>query len=244
MKKKAKDYIVFPLDLSSLENAGDFVRLLSERVGMFKVGLELFISAGARILETIRAEGDAKIFLDLKLHDIPVTVERAMAQIAGWKASYATVHCAESRAMLEAAVKAAGGETGVLAVTLLTSVSGEDLQAAGFDNAYAFNPAALVMKRAQIAADAGCAGVVCSGHEAASIKANFGSGFVTMVPGIRPIWAVEEDDQKRVVTPAQAVKNGADFLVIGRPIRDAGDPADAAGMIAMEIEAALSDMPD
>lgn len=239
MKKQAKDYIVFPLDVSSLKEAEELVRVLAGRVGMFKVGLELFIAAGQSILKTIRAEGDAKIFLDLKLHDIPATVGRSMERIAAWKAAYTTVHCGESRAMLEAAVKGAGKKTGVLGVTVLTSVSGNDLREAGFEPAYASDPAALVMKRAQGAYEAGCAGVVCSGREAASIKQRFGAGFVTMVPGIRPGWAVEDDDQKRVVTPSEAVKNGADYLVIGRPIRDAGDPADAADMIAGEIEGAV-----
>ncbi|MFP4650506.1 MAG: orotidine-5'-phosphate decarboxylase [Desulfobacterales bacterium] len=239
MKKQARDYIVFPLDVSSLKEAEDLVRVLSGRVGMFKVGLELFIAAGQSILKTIRAEGDAKIFLDLKLHDIPATVGRSMQRIAAMKAAYATVHCGESRAMLEAAVKGAGKKTGVLGVTVLTSVSGNDLMEAGFDRAYASDPAGLVMKRAQGAYEAGCAGVVCSGREAASIKQRFGTGFVTMVPGIRPGWAVEDDDQKRVVTPSEAIRNGADYLVIGRPIRDAGDPADAADMIAGEIEGAV-----
>lgn len=239
MKKQAKDYIVFPLDVASLKEAEDLVRMLSGRVGMFKVGLELFIAGGQRILETVRDRGDAKIFLDLKLHDIPATVGRAMERVAALKAAYATVHCGESRAMLEAAVRGAGKKTGVLGVTVLTSVSASDLAEAGFDRAYASDPGALVMKRAQSAYEAGCAGVVCSGHEVASIKKRFGTGFVTMVPGIRPGWAVEDDDQKRVVTPSEAVENGADYLVIGRPIRDAGDPADAAEMIAGEIEEAV-----
>ncbi|MFW6080664.1 MAG: orotidine-5'-phosphate decarboxylase [Desulfosalsimonas sp.] len=236
MRKQAKDYIVFPLDVPTAEEAAYYARLLSGRVGMFKIGLELFIAEGRVLLEAVREEGGAGIFLDLKLHDIPATVARAMEQIAGWKASFATVHCGESRAMLDAAVNAAGKKTGVLGVTVLTSVSGDDLAAAGFDRAYAEDPGALVLKRAQMAYDAGCAGVVCSGRETAVIKEKFGPKFVTMVPGIRPGWAVDADDQKRVVTPAEAVKNGADYLVIGRPIRDAGDPADAAEMIAGEIE--------
>ncbi len=236
MRKQAKDYIVFPLDVPTAEEAAYYARLLSGRVGMFKIGLELFIAEGRAVLDAVRQEGGVGIFLDLKLHDIPATVGRAMEQIAGWKAAFATVHCGESRAMLDAAVKSADKKTGVLGVTVLTSVSGDDLAAAGLDSAYAEDPGALVLKRAQMAYDAGCAGVVCSGRETALIKEKFGPEFVTMVPGIRPGWAVDADDQKRVVTPAEAVKNGADYLVIGRPIRDAGDPADAAEMIAGEIE--------
>ncbi|MCF8036508.1 MAG: orotidine-5'-phosphate decarboxylase [Desulfobacteraceae bacterium] len=240
MNRLTKDYIVFPLDFSTAAEARKYVRLLSGRVGMFKVGLELFIRSGAEVLETIRKEGRARIFLDLKLHDIPVTVGRAMEQIAGWRAAYTTVHCAESRAMLQAAVEGAGLKTRVLGVTVLTSVSGKDLQESGLDAAYADDPGALVMKRAQMAYEAGCAGVVCSGQEVAEIKRRFGDRFVTMVPGIRPGWAVEADDQKRVVTPGQAVKNGADYLVIGRPIRDAAEPVDAVEMITSEIEDALA----
>lgn len=239
MGKGPGDYIVFPLDLPAAAEAERYVRLLSGRVAMFKVGLELFIQGGPGIVKTIRERSDAGIFLDLKLHDIPATVGRAMERIAGHGADYATVHCAESRAMLEAAVQGGGRKVGVLAVTVLTSVSAADLAAAGFDPAYASDPAALVMKRAEMAREAGCAGVVCSGLEAAGIKERFGGDFVTMVPGIRPAWSVEADDQERVVTPGAAVKNGADYLVIGRPIRDAADPVAAVEMICAEIEAAL-----
>jgi orotidine-5'-phosphate decarboxylase len=162
-----------------------------------------------------------------------------MERIAQWDGVvFATVHCGESPAMLKAAVSGSSGRVGVLGVTVLTSVSGKDLQNAGFAPVYADNPGTLVMKRAQMAREAGCAGVVCSGHEAAAIKAEFGRDFVTMVPGIRPAWSVGKDDQKRVVTPGQAVQNGADYLVIGRPIRDADDPGKAAEQIAAEIREA------
>lgn len=237
--KTAADCIVFPLDLPTVAGAAGYARQLSGRVGMFKIGLELFIAGGVQIVETIRECGNAAIFLDLKLHDIPATVGRSMERIAQWDGVvFATVHCGESPAMLKAAVSGSSGRVGVLGVTVLTSVSGKDLQKAGFDPVYADDPGALVMKRAQMARDAGCAGVVCSGHEAAAIKAEFGSDFVTMVPGIRPAGSVGKDDQKRVVTPGQAVQNGADYLVIGRPIRDADDPGKAAEQIAAEIREA------
>ncbi len=239
--RSARDYIVFPLDLPTVETAAQYVRQLSGCVGMFKVGLELFVRGGARIIQIIRDESDAKIFLDLKLHDIPETVRRAMEQIAGWQVAFTTVHCGENPAMLEAAVTGSGGNVGVLGVTVLTSVSAEDIRHSGFESRYSDNLADLVLKRAEMAQIAGCAGIVCSGHEVKMIKQRFGSGFVTMVPGIRPQWSVSAtDDQKRVVTPGAAIENGADYLVIGRPIRDAEEPAAAAEMVAGEIERILA----
>lgn len=238
--RQPRDYIVFPLDLPTVEQASHYVRRLSGYVGMFKVGLELFVRGGARIIQIIREESDARIFLDLKLHDIPETVRRAMEQIAGWNVAFTTVHCGESPAMLSAAVAGSRGKVGVLGVTVLTSVSAEDIRQAGFDPRYAENITDLVLKRAETAKLTGCAGVVCSGHEVGTIRRRFGADFVTMVPGIRPQWTLTDaDDQKRVVTPAKAIEKGADFLVIGRPIRDAEDPVAAAETVAGEIEAAL-----
>jgi orotidine-5'-phosphate decarboxylase len=238
--RAAKDYIVFPLDVPSLKNAEQYVALLSEYVGMFKVGLELFIRSGPEIIKIIKTLGKAKIFLDLKLHDIPETVSRAMASIADLGVDFATVHCGENKGMLEAAVAGSGGRVGVLGVTVLTSVSDKDLLAAGFRSEFASDLSNLVIKRASIAKKAGCAGVVCSGLEVAMIKKNFGKDFMAITPGIRPDWDVLiKDDQQRITTPAVAIKNGADYLVIGRPIRDANDPKEAAIRITKEIKAAL-----
>ena len=235
-----KDYIVFPLDLPTVEQAARYVRRLSGCVGMFKVGLELFVRGGNRIVKTVQGESDAKIFLDLKLHDIPETVRRAMVQVAGWKVDFTTVHCGESRRMLEAAVQGGGGAVKVLGVSVLTSVTGEDIGTAGFEKRYSENVRELVMLRAKMAREAGCAGVVCAGAEVKSIRDAFGPDFITMVPGIRPAWSVDDtDDQKRVVTPAMAIENGADYLVVGRPIRDAEEPETAAEMLASEIAGAL-----
>jgi len=150
--------------------------------------------------------------------------------------TFATVHCGESRKMLEAAVEGSRGKVGVLGVTVLTSVSGADIRESGFRDEYADNMASLVMKRAETAKSAGCAGIVCSGLEAAQIKARFGAGFAAVTPGIRPAWENSgKDDQQRVTTPAQAVRNGSDYLVIGRPIRDAEDPKSAVRQVAREI---------
>ena len=236
--KPAKDYIVFPLDVPTLSAGEKYVQMLSDAVGMFKVGLELFIRCGPEIIARIQAAGAAKIFLDLKLHDIPATVERAMARIADLGVDFATVHCAESARMLEAAVAGSKGRVRVLGVTVLTSVSPEDIRRAGYRPEFAADISTLVMQKAAMARAAGLAGIVCSGQEVKPIKAALGKDFIAVTPGIRPAWeAMAQDDQQRVTTPAQAVANGSDYLVIGRPIRDASSPRAAAARIAAEIEA-------
>jgi orotidine-5'-phosphate decarboxylase len=238
--KHAKDYIIFPLDVPSAGDARHYITLLSEHVGMFKVGLELFIRCGPDVIKMIRDISEAGIFLDLKLHDIPATVGRAMESIAELGVNLATVHCGEEKKMLKAAVDGSSGKTGVLGVTVLTSVSVFDIKQAGFENQYYADITKLVLRRAEAAKDAGCAGVVCSGSEAKMIKNAFGKDFLAVTPGIRPSWSIAgKDDQQRVTTPAGAIKNGSDYLVIGRPIRDAKDPLSAAVMTADEIESAL-----
>jgi len=243
IKKAAKDYIVFPLDLPSIEKAAEYVALLSDWVGMFKVGLELFVQAGPEIIGIIKKSGAAKVFLDLKLHDIPETVFRAMSRIADMGVSFTTVHCGETSRMLDAAVKGSNGHVGVLAVTVLTSITAGDIQASGFTEKFTTDVSKLVIKRAEMAKAAGCNGVVCSGREVQMIKEIFGFEFVAVTPGIRPDWGSGvKDDQRRIMTPGQAVSRGADYLVIGRPIRDAEDPVSAAQAIAEEIETALADL--
>jgi orotidine-5'-phosphate decarboxylase len=239
-KRQAKDYIVFPLDVSSPDDAKRYVELLADHVGLFKVGFELFISSGPDIVRFINTAGGARVFLDLKLHDIPATVSRAMAGIVDLDIRFATVHCGETPKMLEAAVGASQGRVNILGVTVLTSVNAEDIRAAGYRPDYYQNLPALVLQRAEMARTAGCVGVVCSGFETAMIKEHFGNAFITVTPGIRPQWSLgEKDDQKRITTPAQAVQNGSDYLVIGRPIRDASDSRAAAARIADEIASAL-----
>jgi orotidine-5'-phosphate decarboxylase len=240
MIKRAKDYIIFPLDVPTEKAAQKYVERLSESVGMFKVGLELFIRSGPVIVDFIKETGHADVFLDLKLHDIPETVFRAMERITDLGAKLVTVHCGETPRMLEAAVRGAKSKVGVLGVTVLTSVSSEDIKAAGFRKPFYEDMTRLVMERADMAKSAGCVGVVCSGREVKMIKQTLGPDFITVTPGIRPIWdEMGKHDQKRVVTPASAVKNGSDYLVIGRPIRDAKNPKEAALRIAEEIESVL-----
>jgi orotidine-5'-phosphate decarboxylase len=238
--KKAKDYIIFPLDVASISEAKKYVELLAESVGMFKVGLELFVHSGPEIIRFIHAQRAARVFLDLKLHDIPATVGRARARIAELEVAFATVHVGESRSMLEAAVEGSRGKVGVLGVTVLTSVSAADLKSAGYRKDLCNDMLRAVMQRAQIACATGCAGVICSGLEAKQVKEKLGKDFLAVTPGIRPAWAVtEKEDQKRISTPAQAIAAGADYLVIGRPIRDAEDPRQAAVRTAAEIQNAF-----
>jgi len=238
--KHAKDYIVFPLDVPSIKTAQHYVELLSESVGMFKVGLELFIRSGPGIIDFIKASGTAEVFLDLKLHDIPVTVFRAVESIADLGVALATVHCGETPRMLEAAVEGAKGRVGILGVTVLTSVANEDIKASGFRDMFCDDMGRLVVKRAAMAKAAGCTGIVCSGLEVKIIKERFGRDFIAVTPGIRPEWdAAGKHDQRRITTPARAVSDGSDYLVIGRPIRDAADPKAAAVRIAREIETVL-----
>ncbi|MDH3355887.1 MAG: orotidine-5'-phosphate decarboxylase [Desulfobacteraceae bacterium] len=238
--KRAKDYIIFPLDVPTEKAAKEYVELLSGSVGMFKVGLELFIRSGPGLIDFIKSSGNADVFLDLKLHDIPETVFRAMERIADLGVVFATVHCGETPRMLEAAVSGAKGRVGVLGVTVLTSVASEDIKNAGFKKVFYEDLMKLVVDRAAKAKAAGCVGIVCSGREVKMIKKTLGRDFIAVTPGIRPLWDdIKAHDQKRVVTPAIAVKNGSDYLVIGRPIRDANNPKEAALRIAEEIEAVL-----
>ena len=237
--KSGKDYIIFPLDVSTYDEAMKYVTLLKDSVGLFKVGLELFASQGPAILIGIREITDAKVFLDLKLHDIPETMRRAFLAATQYSPEFISVHCDQGDGFLREVAEQNPGKTKILAITLLTSLNSKNLARLGFVDEYVKDLSKLVLLRARIAKEAGCHGIVCSGHEVALIKEKL-SGMIALTPGIRPEWSlVSKDDQKRIVTPASAVKNGADYIVVGRPIRDAKDPRDAAKRVAEEIESAL-----
>lgn len=234
-----KDRIIFPLDVPNLKEAQRFVRLLKDNVGVFKIGLELFVSEGPDIIRMVKKEGKAKIFLDMKFHDIPETVSRAYMSAKRHGIDFVTIHC-ENINLLKSVVKNNLEKTQVLAVTVLTSLSKKDLQEIGIKKELQ-DPLKLVLHRARLAKKAGLCGVVCSGLEVRHVKKACGMDFITVCPGIRPVWGnVKADDQKRFVTPSEAVKNGADYIVVGRPVRDASNPATAAEMIADEIRMALS----
>lgn len=231
--------LVFPLDFPAAGEAIAFARRLGGRVGLFKVGLELFVAAGPAILPEVRKAG-GEIFLDLKFHDIPATVRSAAAAATRLGVRFISVHAAGGEGVLEAAVEGAGSGAGVLAVTVLTSLDRRQLAGLGMRKELT-DPGALVIHRAAQALRAGCEGVVCSGREVRAVKKECGEDFAALVPGVRPEWAeVRGDDQARVVTPAAAVRSGADYVVVGRPIRLAPDPVMAAERTVEEIEAALS----
>jgi len=225
---RAGNRLIAALDAPTRSDADALVARLGGVPSWVKIGLELFCAEGPSIVSDYIAR-DLSVMLDLKLHDIPETVARATGRVAALGAGLLTVHAGGGRAMLEAAVKAAGGMR-VLAVTVLTSLDDSDLAAIGAQGPIA----ELVKRRAALAIEAGCAGVVASPHEVAEIRAIAPSGFLIVTPGVRPAGAAA-GDQKRVMTPKQARIAGADLVVVGRPLRDAPDPAAAARAIIAEL---------
>ncbi len=240
--KNPKDYLIFPLDVPTYEAATQYVELLKEHVGLFKVGLELFVSVGPRILKTITERSEAGIFLDLKFHDIPATVKNAFLAASAHGVKFTTVHCDEGKGLLRSVVENNPSGTKILAVTVLTSLESKNLKELGYLSRYVNNITELVMLKAKMAKDAGCSGVVCSGLEVEKVKAELGKDFIVVTPGIRPAWSlVGKDDQKRIITPYQALKGGADYIVVGRPIRTAEKPIEAAKKVLDESEMAISE---
>jgi len=235
-----KSRLIFALDVPGVDEAVSFVKQLDGSVGMFKVGLELFIKEGPAVLIAIKDHSDAEIFLDLKLHDISITVERSVKSLLKHPVRFLTVHCSGGETMLQAAVHSAG-DSGlqILGVTVLTNLGPDDhREELGYRKGLTLTD--LAVTRAEMAEKAGCAGVICSGLEVAAIRKNF-QNLKTVVPGIRPIENnLSGNDQKRVITPKQAIQAGADYLVVGRPIRNADDPKEAAQRIVQEISEALS----
>lgn len=237
--KRGKDYLIFPLDVSTRGEALGLVNSLKDEVGLFKIGLELFISQGPDVLRSIREITDAGIFLDLKLHDIPATMNQAFLSASAFGPQFVTVHCDAGEGFLKEVAMENPGRTKILGVTLLTSLNSRHLTRLGVQAAYVEDLSKYVLLRAEIAKEAGCHGVVCSGQEVAEVKSKM-PDLIAVTPGIRPAWSVVgKDDQKRIVTPADAVKSGADYIVVGRPIRVARDPAEAARKVAEEIESVL-----
>jgi len=216
------------LDVPDPAAAEKLAAKLAGHVGLFKVGLELFVAHGPAAVEAVRKSG-LPIFLDLKLHDIPQTVENAARGVAALGVDYVSVHASGGAEMIRAARKALP-RTKLLAVTALTSLGPEDLDAIGLARD-------AVPRLAKLAMEAGADGVVCSPQEVAALRAALGDRPLLVVPGIRPA-GTSAGDQRRTGTPAEAVRAGASILVIGRPLRDAADPAAAADAIGREIAAA------
>jgi orotidine-5'-phosphate decarboxylase len=228
----ASERVIVALDVPDLAGLASFLDRLEGQPRFCKVGLELFVAAGARAVEAVQKRG-AKVFLDLKLHDIPETVGRAVASATSLGAELLTVHTAGGLGMMRRAAEVAQGKPGILGVTVLTSLSDDDLRADGI----AGTMREAVVRRARLAEQAGAAGVVCSPQEVAEVRAA-SPALALVVPGVRPAGAAL-GDQKRVATPATAIAAGADYLVVGRPIRDAQNPAAAFTAVVGEVEAAL-----
>jgi orotidine-5'-phosphate decarboxylase len=220
--------LVVALDTVDLGELAGLAALLGPAVGALKVGLQAFLAHGPRAVEVALEHGP--VFLDVKLHDIPNTVAGAAAAAADLGVSLLTVHASGGPAMLRAAVEAAPGVT-VLAVSVLTSMSEADLAAVGQPHA-----ADQVVRLARLAREAGAGGLVCAPTDVAAVRAALGAGLLLVTPGVRPGGEVEGDDQARTSTPSEAVANGADLVVVGRPVTRAADPLAAAGAILADLE--------
>jgi orotidine-5'-phosphate decarboxylase len=227
------DRIIVALDVPTIAQAEALADRLGDSITFYKIGMELAYIGGIPLGERLIRAGK-KVFFDLKLHDIPNTVERAAAQIAGTGATFMTVH-AYPQSLAAAAIGAGGSNLGILGVSILTSMSEDDAARAG----YGMGIADLVRRRARQAQENHAAGLVCSPLEIASVRETVGHALKIVTPGVRPAGS-DAGDQKRVMTPGEAIRAGADHLVVGRPITLAADPVAAAKAIVEEVATALS----
>jgi orotidine-5'-phosphate decarboxylase len=229
--ERVKAPVAVALDAPDVETAARWAHAVAPHVAVVKVGLELFCRYGPSVIETVRRDNDAGLFLDLKLHDIPATVAGAARAVAWLQPDYLTVHAAGGPAMVRAAADAAP-DARITAVTVLTSLGDDDLAGIGLAG-----PSLDAVRRlAVLAVGAGARALVCSPREVAAVRAEVGPGIVLITPGVRPAGA-EAQDQARVATPEQALADGADLLVIGRPITGTPDPGAAAATIAANLRA-------
>lgn len=225
-----RDRLIFAMDVPDCDEARRLAEQLGDAVNFYKIGLELMMSGGYfELLDWLLAK-DKKVFCDLKFFDIPATVGKAVSQLKDRGASFVTVHGNQS--IMEAAAENKGDSLKVLGVTVLTSLDRGDMDDLGFD----CDIEALVLSRARRALEAGCDGVISSGLEVARLRAEIDSKLLVITPGIRPVDNRPEGDQKRVVTVETAFSSGADYIVVGRPIRDADDPRAAAESIQTSIQ--------
>ena len=233
LPSRPQDKIIIALDVPDTDGALRLLDSLGEAPTLCKIGLELFTAEGPSVVKAVQSRGSA-VFLDLKFHDIPNTVAHAVKSAAALGVAMTTLHACGGPVMLEAAAKAAEASGNkdllLLAVTVLTSMDAAQLSATGIT----IDPEAQVLRLAALAAEAGIGGIVCSPLEISTVRATFGKKLRLVTPGVRPTWA-STGDQKRVMTPAEAVKAGSDWLVIGRPITAAADPKAAYERIVAEI---------
>lgn len=222
--------IAVALDAPDVDTAARWANAVQRYVSVLKVGLELFCRHGPDVVNVVRGGTGLDLFLDLKLHDIPNTVAGAAKSVARLKPAYVTVHASGGRDMVRAAVEAAP-DVNIAAVTLLTSLDEHALRVLGIEA----STREAVVRLASIAVEAGARAIVCSPHEIADVRQAVGEGITIITPGVR-LAGGDVQDQARVATPAQALADGADLLVIGRPITGASDPGAAAAAIAADIE--------
>ena len=228
-----RDRLIFALDVPDVDAAKALVEELGDSVVFYKIGLELNMSGRYfELLDWLVARGN-KVFVDLKFFDVPATVASAVSKLHGRGVTFATVH--GNQGIMEAAAEAKG-DVKILAVTVLTSLDRGDLDDLGFD----VDVSKLVLSRARRSLESGCDGIIASGLELPGLRAEIDDKLLVITPGIRPVENRVEDDQKRVVTPEQAFKDGADYIVIGRPIRNAADPKAAAEAVQKTIAAVFS----
>jgi orotidine-5'-phosphate decarboxylase len=232
MLENARDRMIVALDVADTQKAEALVKTLGDSVSFYKIGMELVYGGGLEFARDLAASGK-KVFIDLKLHDIPNTVKKAAGQVSRLGATYLTVH-AFPQTMKAALEGTQGTGTKILGVTVMTSYDDSDLAMAG----YAMGVKDLVARRAQQAKDIGIGGLILSAEEVAAMRGLIGPSLDLVTPGIRPAGAAI-GDQKRVMTPGEAIKAGATRLVIGRPITEAADPKAAADAVAQEIADAL-----
>ena len=231
-KNDPRQRLIVALDVSTAAAAQNIVAAVGDAASLYKVGMQLYTAVGPQVVRDLIASG-RRVFLDLKYHDIPNTVGAAVREAAALGVTMLNVHASGGERMLKAAVEAGKSSPAkpiVLAVTVLTSMAQEDLNDAGVPGPVANQ----VLRLAAMALNCGCGGVVASAQEAAQLRSELGRDFVIVTPGVRPAGA-DKGDQRRIVTPAQAVAAGADYFVVGRPITDAPDPAAAAKAVIAEI---------
>ncbi len=227
-----RERLIVALDVSSAGAAQELVQRIGDAAGIYKVGLQLFTAEGPSFVRDLVRSG-RRVFLDLKLHDIPNTVSHAVKSAVELGVYMLTVHASGGTAMLRAATEAAGNKLNILAVTVLTSLNDEDMDEIGI----AGRVSDQALRMAALAQTVGCQGIVSSPREALLIRKSLGEGFAIVTPGIRPTGS-EKNDQQRIATPASAIENGASHIVVGRPITHAADPAQAARSIISEMEQA------
>jgi orotidine-5'-phosphate decarboxylase len=238
LNKQAIDKLIFALDAASFNEALTWIELLSGHVGMFKVGKELFTAAGPQVVRSIK-QRNQKVFLDLKFHDIPNTVARAAEAAVKLGVDMFNVHASGGSRMIQETVKAVQTLTAgtgmikpvILAVTVLTSLNDDDMREIGFER----SAHAQVLHLANMAQKAGASGVVASPQDIAALRRELADDFIIVTPGIRSPGEGVKDDQKRTLSASEAIRAGADYIVVGRPIRTAKDPLEACKHFVSEI---------